>query len=69
MKDEILLKTYVIDDKTYYVIFETDYDNTHYFILSNKLDNKDIIVRKVINDFLEPVNKEEELKIMELVIK
>ena len=68
--DEILLKTYVINDKTYYVIFETDYNNSHYYILSNEVDKEDIIIAELIDNHVVPLEDNSLLKeLMKLIIK
>lgn len=70
MSDEILVNYYTINNKDYLVINEIDYKNNHYIYLVNELDNKDILIRKIINNELYPMDNEEELKeILKLITK
>ena len=69
-KDEILLKSYTINSKDYLVINETDYNGIHYLYLSNEENPKDMMLRKVIEGYLEPLDTEEEiLEVLKLVAK
>ncbi len=70
MSDEILVNYYTINNKDYLVINEIDYKNNHYIYLVNELDNKDILIRKIINNELYPMDNEEELnEILKLITK
>lgn len=70
MKDELMIKEFIINDKSYYVINEVDYNNSHYVFLSNKFDKEDIMVRRVVDDVLEPLDSEEELiDVLKLFVK
>lgn len=70
MKENMLVNYYEIDDKDYLIINELDYNDNHYVYLINESDKDDMMVRKVINDTLEPLDSEEELvEVMKLLIK
>lgn len=70
MSDEILVNYYTINNKDYLVINEIDYKNNRYIYLVNELDNKDILIRKIINNELYPMDNEEELnEILKLITK
>ena len=69
-KDEILLKSYTINSKDYLVINEADYNGIHYLYLSNEENPKDMMLRKVIEGYLEPLDTEEEiLEVLKLIAK
>lgn len=61
MNDEIVVKTYNIDNKEYFVIKELDYNNIHYIIMANDENEKDIMIKKIIDGYLEPLDSEEEI--------
>ena len=68
--DEILLKSYTINDKDYIVIDEVDYNGVHYLYMSNENNSEDIMLRKVINGYLEPLDTEQEIiDVLKLVVK
>lgn len=68
--DNILVNYYTIEGKDYLIVNEVDYNNNHYVYLINELENDDIMIRKVVNDFLEPLDSEEELfNVMKLIMK
>lgn len=70
MSDEIVVKTYNIDDKEYFVIKELDLNNIHYLIMANDDNEKDILINKVVDGFLEPLDSEDELKqVLSLIAK
>ena len=62
MNDEILLKTYEIDNKSYYVILETDYNNSHYYVLSNENDDHDVLVARLVDNYIVPLEDQSILK-------
>ena len=67
---EEIINVYKIGDIIYEVIEEVNYKNNHYVFLSNENDEKDMIVRKVIDKNSEPLDTEEELKeVLSLLIK
>lgn len=61
MNKEIVVKTYNINNKEYFVIKELDYNNIHYIILANDENEKDIMIKKVIDGYLEPLDNQEEI--------
>ena len=70
MNDSILVNYYDIDNKNYLIVNEADYNNNHYVYLINENDKDDIMVRRRVNDLLEPLDSEEELlNVMKLLIK
>lgn len=62
MNEEIVLKSYNINNKEYLVINELDYNGIHYMILSNEENEKDMMIKKVIDGYLEPLDNDEEIK-------
>ena len=66
---EFLVKTYDIDGITYYVIYETDFNGMHFFVLSNKMDYKDIIIKKDYDGYLSDVSNDEYNEIMKQLLK
>ena len=67
---EEIINVYKIGDIIYEVIEEVNYKNNHYVFLCNENDEKDMMVRKVIDKNLEPLDTEEELKeVLSLLIK
>lgn len=70
MEETILVKTFKINEKEYYVVNEIDYNNKHYVCLSNKVDNDDMMVRIQKDNSLLPLETEEELfEVLKLIIK
>lgn len=70
MNDSILVNYYEINNNDYLVVNEVDYNNFHYIYLVNENDKEDIMIRKLVNDLLEPLDSEEELlSVMRLLIK
>lgn len=70
MKDKLLVKSYTINDIDYIVVNEVDYNANHYVYLSNEFDETDVMIRKVNNNTLEPLESEEELNsVLKLLIK
>ncbi len=68
--DEILVKSYNIDGKKYIVVNELDYNNIHYLYLSNEENIKDIMLMKIIDGYLEPLDSEQEIKeVLKLLVK
>ncbi len=68
--DELLLKSYTINDKEYYVIDEKDYNGVHYLYMSNENDPEDIMLRKIVDGYLEPLDTEQEIiEVLKLVVK
>ena len=68
--DEILVKSYTINDKEYIVINEIDYNGIHYLYMSNELEPDDIMFRKIINGYLEPLDTEQEIiEVLKRVVK
>ena len=67
---EEIINVYKIGDIIYEVIEEVNYKNNHYVFLCNENDEKDMMVRKVFDKNLEPLDTEEELKeVLSLLIK
>ncbi|MBQ3021458.1 MAG: hypothetical protein IJD92_04480 [Bacilli bacterium] len=70
MKDTILVNYYEIDGMDYIIVNEIDYDGVHYIYLCNENDKDDILIRKVVDGYLELLDSEEELReVMSLIIK
>ena len=70
MEETVLVNVYKIGDIIYEVIEEVNYNNNHYVYLCNENDEKDIMIRKVLGDNLEPLETEEELKsVLEMLTK
>lgn len=70
MEDKMLVNYYEVDNKTYLIVNEVDYNGNHYVYLVNEFDKDDMMVRKIINEKLEPLDSEEELvELMKLLIK
>lgn len=70
MKESMIVNYYEIDGKDYLVVNELDYNSNHYIYLINELDSEDMMVRKIINERLEPLETEEELvEVLKLLIK
>ncbi len=70
MENELLVSYYTIDNKDYLVVNETEYENNHYVYLCNETDNKDLMIRKVIDNKLIPLDNEEELNsVIKLLVK
>ena len=70
MNDSILVNYYEIDNKNYLIVNEIYYNNNYYVYLINENDKDDIMVRRRVNDLLEPLDSEEELlNVMKLLIK
>ena len=70
MKDKLLVKCYTINDVDYIIVNEVDYNGNHYVYLSNEFDETDVLIRKVKNNVLEPLDSEEELSsVLKLLIK
>ena len=70
MNDTVLLNFYLIDGIKYYVLNEIDLNGNHYVYLSNEKDEKDILIRKVNGDILEPMETEEELlSVIQQIVK
>lgn len=68
--EDIVVKTYEFDNKVYYVLSETDYNNKHYVYLSNVGDEKDIMLRRVNGDKVEPLDSEEEvMEVLKLIVE
>lgn len=60
MKD---IEVVEIDNTTYAVLKEVTHKNTSYIYLSNINDEDDMLIRKVANDMLVPLENEEEFEI------
>lgn len=70
MNDMVTVNYYTIDNKNYIVMNEIDYNNKHYVYLVNEDDSKDILVRSVIGDILNPMESEKEFyEVMKLFTK
>ena len=70
MNDMITVNCYTINNKDYIVMNEIDYKNKHYVYLVNENNSKDILVRSIIGDILNPMESEEELyEVMNLLVK
>lgn len=68
--DEVLLKSYTINSKEYIVINELDINGIHYLYMSNEDDPEDIMIRKIVNGYLEPLDSEQEIiDVMKLIVK
>lgn len=52
---------YPIDHKIYLVLQRRNYNNVSYVFLGNEMDNTDFMIRKEINDNLEPLETMDEL--------
>lgn len=59
--DTIVIKTYKINNKEYVVINELDYKNVHYLFLSNEENAEDMMIRKVVDGYLESLDDENEI--------
>ncbi len=62
MNDDILVKSYIIGDQVYLVLNEVDYNDFHYIFLSNENDEKDMMVRKVVDGVLTVLDNENEVR-------
>jgi len=70
MKDEMLVNYLEIDDKDYIIVNEVDYKGCHYVYLVNENDEKDIMIKKYNNEFLEPLSSKEEVdELLKLLAK
>lgn len=70
MSDDIFVNYYEINGRDYIVLNEVDYNNNHYVYLCNEFDKKDLMVRKVIGDVLEPLDSDAELvEVLKLIVK
>lgn len=70
MEDSILVKTFIVGEKEYYVVNEVNHNNKHYVYLVNKFDKDDIMVRILLDDVLIPLEDEKELEeVLKLIIK
>lgn len=70
MGDTIFVNYYEINGKVYIVLNEIDYNNNHYVYLCNENDKKDLMVRKVVGDILEPLDTDAELiEVLKLIVK
>lgn len=70
MNDDILVKSYIIGDQVYLVLNEVDYNGFHYIFLSNENDEKDMMVRKVVDGVLTVLDDENEVKsVLKLLCK
>lgn len=62
MKDDgILVKTYTFDNKDYVVVNEIDFNNNHYYYLSNYNKPGDVMLKKLVNGYLEPLDDDNEI--------
>lgn len=64
MNDEVLVKTYNIDNKEYVVVNELDINNVHYYYMSCYDDPSDIIIQKLVNGYLVPLEDENEIMLV-----
>ena len=70
MEEEVVVKTYTFDNKTYYVLSEVDYNSNHYVYLSNKEDSSDVFIRRVNGNKVEPLkSKKEVMEVLKLITK
>lgn len=68
--ETIVVKSYNINDKDYTVINEVDYNGIHYLIMSNEDNPKDILIRKVVESYLEFLDDENEIReVLKRVVK
>lgn len=69
-ENEVLLKSYMIGNDEYLVLNELDNNGEHYIYMSNKNDEKDILIRKVKDVYLSVLDNEEEfLEALKLLCK
>jgi len=70
MENEILVNYLEIDGKDYIIVNEVDYKGSHYVYLVNENDEKDIMIKKYNNEFLEPLSSKEEVdELLKLLAK
>lgn len=70
MKDEMLVNYLEINGKDYIIVNEVDYKDNHYVYLVNEEDEKDIMIKKYNNEFLEPLSSKEEVdELLKLLAK
>lgn len=70
MDDTVLVNSYEINGIDYIVMNEVTYNDIKYVYLSNELDEKDSMVRKLINEELVPLDSETELlSVIKLISK
>lgn len=64
MNEEVLVKTYNIDNKDYVVVNELDINNVHYYYLSCYDDPNDVLLQKLVNGYLVPLDDESEIMLV-----
>ena len=70
MKEDILVNSYIIGNQVYLVLNEIDYNNFHYIFLSNENDEKDMMIRKVVDGVLTVLDNEDEVRsVLKLLCK
>ena len=68
--DDVTVNYYEIDGKDYIIMDELNYKNKKYCYLINELDESDHFIRIVKDDYLIPLDSEEELsEVLMLFVK
>ena len=70
MEKDLLVNYLEINGKDYIIVNEVDYKECHYVYLVNENDEKDIMIKKYNNEFLEPLSSKEEVdELLKLLAK